>query len=606
MRPLAWFFPLTGLALLFSLTVSSAASAAGVETNRGFALNRFDPSERGSDWFVLDSLDLRGQSRPALGAVGDWAYKPLVIYNPDGTEARALVRHTIVANVGGSFNISDRFRLGLNLPLAMYQKGSSGTAGGLKYTAPKGAVGDLRVSGDIRLLGKYGDAFNSAIGASVYFPTGSRNNYTGDGNTRVQPHLLVSGDVGAFSYAGRLGYEYRPLDDRFGGKPLGSEITGGLSAGVRLADKKLLIGPELYGSTQVAHKAFQKRTTPIEGLLGFHYNAGDVRFGAGIGTGFSRGYGSPDVRTILSFEWMPAIVEDTDGDGVKDDVDACVSVRGVPTNDPKTNGCPPPPPPPPPSDRDSDGIVDAADACVDVPGVRTSDPKTNGCPPDRDGDTVYDSVDACPDLPGARTDDPKTNGCPPDKDNDGISDKDDACPDVPGVKTDDPKTNGCPPDRDKDGVLDQDDACPDQPGPKDPDPKKNGCPAARIEAGQIKILEQVKFKTGSAEITESDTILNAVAQIMKDHPELKKIRVEGHTDNKGAAAYNKNLSQKRAASVAKWLVDHGVEKTRIVSQGFGLERPLDTNATEEGRASNRRVEFHIEGSPDTAGAAPKP
>ncbi len=199
-----------------------------------------------------------------------------------------------------------------------------------------------------------------------------------------------------------------------------------------------------------------------------------------------------------------------------------------------------------------------------------------------------------------KTDDPMTNGCPPDKDKDGVYDTDDACPDVPGVKTNDPKTNGCPPDRDGDGILDMDDACPDIAGPRDGDPKKNGCPAARIEGGQIKITEQVKFKTNSAEIlSESDGILNAVAQILKDHPEIKKLEVQGHTDNKGAPAYNKSLSDRRAASVAKWLTTKGkVEKSRLSSHGFGLEQPIDTNATEEGRANNRRVEFHI--APDAA------
>ena len=77
------------------------------------------------------------------------------------------------------------------------------------------------------------------------------------------------------------------------------------------------------------------------------------------------------------------------------------------------------------------------------------------------------------------------------------------------------------------------------------------------------------------------------------HPEIGHLRVEGHTDNKGGAAYNLALSRRRAASVLKWLVEHGVEKKRIVSEGLGLSRPIDDNATEDGRRNNRRVEFHI-------------
>jgi OOP family OmpA-OmpF porin len=210
-------------------------------------------------------------------------------------------------------------------------------------------------------------------------------------------------------------------------------------------------------------------------------------------------------------------------------------------------------------------------------------------------------------VKGVKTDDPKTNGCPPpppDRDGDGIIDSEDACPDVKGVKTQDPKTNGCPPDpdRDKDGILNEVDACPDEAGKADPDPKRNGCPKAFVQAGQIKILDQVKFATGSAAIVgkDSDDVLNAVVGVLKGHSEIKKIRVEGHTDNVGGAAYNKQLSGARAASVVAWLVKHGIEKDRVSSAGFGMEKPLDDNKTEAGRRNNRRVEFHIEDD-----AAPK-
>jgi outer membrane protein OmpA-like peptidoglycan-associated protein len=219
-------------------------------------------------------------------------------------------------------------------------------------------------------------------------------------------------------------------------------------------------------------------------------------------------------------------------------------------------------------------------------------------PPDRDGDGIIDTVDACPDDAGPRTDDPTTNGCP-DRDHDGVPDKVDACPDVPGVKTDDPKTNGCPPDRDKDGILDKDDACPDVPGPPNEDPKKNGCPLAQIVSGEVKIRDQIKFRFDKWDLDPaSDPILEAVASILSAHPEIEHLRIEGHTDNKGNAGYNMLLSQRRAAAVLKWLVAHGIDKKRLASQGFGLTKPIDDNATDEGRRNNRRVEFHIvEGRP---------
>ena len=122
----------------------------------------------------------------------------------------------------------------------------------------------------------------------------------------------------------------------------------------------------------------------------------------------TRGYGAPQLRTLLSIEYVPAFEK---------------------------------------PDRDHDGIPDSEDACPDAPGVRDPDPKKNGCPPvkaplDRDGDGIIDTEDACPDDAGPRTSDPRTNGCP-DRDKDGIPDKLDACPDVPGVADPDPAKNGC-------------------------------------------------------------------------------------------------------------------------------------------------------------------
>jgi OmpA-OmpF porin, OOP family len=139
------------------------------------------------------------------------------------------------------------------------------------------------------------------------------------------------------------------------------------------------------------------------------------------------------------------------------------------------------------------------------------------------------------------------------------------------------------------------DACPDAPGPASEDPKTNGCPKAAIVNGQIKISEQVKFETGSSKILhDSDELLTAVAKIILDHQEIKRVRIEGHTDNVGKPAMNKRLSVARAESVKVWLTKHGVSGNRLGAEGFGDTRPIEDNATEVGRKNNRRVEFHIE------------
>jgi OmpA-OmpF porin, OOP family len=586
---------------IVSSVMAFEESAQAQPTATGFSANRFEPSERGSDWFASESLDLRGTVRPAVGVVADYHAPPLATF---GDPQKKIVSSMLAFHLGAALNIVGRFRLAVSLPLVASADGQTPTRqpGDTQpfYAAPSGGgLGDLRFGADVRVGGRYGDPFTVAIGMRAWAPTGSESAYTGDGKWRVATHLAFAGDISAFVYAAKIGYGYRAREAVFAGSPFGgNEAFFSVAMGLRVLDKKLVVGPEAFGRTWVDDR-FAKRTTPIEALLGAHYSILPfLRVGAGVGTGLTNAYGAPDIRGLFNLEFFAEAHDDRDGDGILDDDDACPDVKGKPSRDPAKNGCPEDGKPP--ADQDHDDVPDAEDACVDVPGVKTSDPKTNGCPPDKDGDGVYDAEDACIDVAGVKTSDPKTNGCPPDRDNDGIIDKEDACPDEPGLKTSDPKTNGCPdPDRDKDGIPNATDACPDEPGHADPDPKKNGCPKAFVRAGEIKITDQVKFKTGSAQIEnnkDSNEVLQAVYKVLSDHPEIKMVRVEGHTDNQGSAAMNKKLSGERAASVVKWLVTQGVDKARLTSQGFGLDRPIDSNKTADGRKNNRRVEFHIESS----------
>ena len=199
--------------------------------------------------------------------------------------------------------------------------------------------------------------------------------------------------------------------------------------------------------------------------------------------------------------------------------------------------------------------------------------------------------DACPSEPGAASEDPKKNGCPrPDSDKDGIFDDEDTCLNTPGIRTDDPATNGCPPpkDTDKDQIIDPEDACPEAPGPRDTDPRKNGCPAARVEQGQIKILERVEFENNSAKLRpESDRVLQAVLTVMNEHPELTKLSVEGQPQPRRRNQHRPEPTAR--GCVMKWL-------TSAASRGAArLEGPVmstpSTARPDGGRQNHRRVEF---------------
>jgi outer membrane protein OmpA-like peptidoglycan-associated protein len=107
-------------------------------------------------------------------------------------------------------------------------------------------------------------------------------------------------------------------------------------------------------------------------------------------------------------------------------------------------------------------------------------------------------------------------------------------------------------------------------------------------------MDKVQFETGKANIKpESHGLLDEVAKVLKENPQVEVISVEGHTDSTGSADFNRKLSQQRAESVAKYLSSKGVKAARLQPKGFGPDRPIADNESETGRDANRRVEFNI-------------
>ena len=103
----------------------------------------------------------------------------------------------------------------------------------------------------------------------------------------------------------------------------------------------------------------------------------------------------------------------------------------------------------------------------------------------------------------------------------------------------------------------------------------------------------ITFATDSAEISpQFYSTLNAVAIVLNEFPETL-IEVTGHTDSTGRAEYNLQLSQRRAQSVAQYLIAQGVAPNRVIARGMGQTMPIAPNDTPEGRAQNRRVEIRI-------------
>jgi outer membrane protein OmpA-like peptidoglycan-associated protein len=258
-------------------------------------------------------------------------------------------------------------------------------------------------------------------------------------------------------------------------------------------------------------------------------------------------------------------------------------------------------------------VLDADDQCVTEPAGERPDPNRRGCPiHDTDGDGVLDTDDRCIATPQGPNPDPERRGCPDgDEDSDGVRNGLDQCRTTPQGSNPDPARPGCPrSDRDGDTVFDEYDRCPDQPGAPSSDPARNGCPGlVRVQNGYIQINSPVFFATNRDRILpRSFPVLTAVSEALRGNNDIRRVSIEGHTDDVGPEARNMGLSERRAESVLRWLTEHGVAASRLEAHGFGETRPLRApaglrgRAQRDARAQNRRVDFRIvDGAGSTVG-----
>jgi len=291
-------------------------------------------------------------------------------------------------------------------------------------------------------------------------------------------------------------------------------------------------------------------------------------------------------------------IRDRDGDGIFDKVDKCPDAPEDVDGYQDDDGCPED------QDSDGDGISDSVDQCPKDPEDFDGVDDEDGCPDltkDRDGDGIADDADQCPDDPEDRDGFEDQDGCPDtDNDQDGILDAADQCPLQPEDKDAFSDEDGCPdPDNDQDRLADTVDQCPNQPEDYDGDADDDGCPdlyrTIVITKDRIELKQKVHFATAKARIlAKSYPLLNEVAMALRENGTLN-VRIEGHTDSRGKDKYNQQLSDERANSVRRYLMGQGIDGGRMTAEGLGEERPIEDNRTSDGRAANRRVEFHITG-----------
>lgn len=481
----------------------------------------------------------RGDRLLRAALVFDYTRAPLALVSRN-QDVHLVVEEQLWAHALASFAFSHRWLVALELPVLLREAGERQSFAAELAPASQGmALGDPSLSLRGRVFGQ-ADGLALGLGLAASAPL-STTEYSGSPGPLLRPFVALGHQSPTSFSAFTLGFEWRQSQTLPGILPtrIGSSLQLALASGFTLdAAHSTRLGPELALNMTIGNGArlLDPRSSVCQLLLHLQHRllGGPFEIGAAFGPTLGRAPGAADYRGLLSILFSPeepTPPPDSDADRVSDDADMCPSLRGETSEDPLMHGCPP-------------------------------------VPSDADGDGIPDTIDACPRTPGEPSITQKRHGCPeqPDRDQDSIVDPDDACPDQAGVESSDAKQRGCPP------------------------PK----PKVALEQSQIAITEQVQFETGTAVIRDdSSELLSQVVAVLQGHPELQSCEVAGHTDDTGTPELNLQLSEARARAVVGWLVAHGVDSKRLSAHGYGQTRPIADNASEEGRARNRRVEFLI-------------
>jgi large repetitive protein len=582
-----------------AVTTTGVAAAQGIIEPQDF------PAERlriGADRSAI--LDVETGAMPAAGSwdLGLWlgmADDPLTVYMDAGTGAQrvgSLVQRRVGGELAGAYAPLAWLHLGVAAPLIVSQSRDSSLSGvmGSLASLQSYGLGDLRVSPKLRL---YQGAIDVAFLPELTLPTGGSSGYRGERSVSFAPTIAISRQLGAVTIGANLGWRIRE-QTAVGNLVVDDELFARVGVGVRVTDALELDGS--LSSATAAAAAFAARRSQAEVIAGpsYHFASGLVVFAA-AGAGLDVGYATPDWRALAGIRFGKqreepreiAVDRDPDHDGLVGSADRCPSEPEDRDGFEDDDGCPD-------LDNDHDKVADTSDRCPSEPELVNGFEDADGCPDtvpavDLDGDGVAGDDDRCAneaeDLDGFQDGD----GCP-DADNDGdkLADATDACPNQAGPI----ENRGCPDgDADGDAIVDRLDNCPTEVGTA----KHHGCKAkelVQLTADGIQLVDVVYFQTDRAKVlARSYALLDNVARVIVAHPEVALIWIEGHTDDRGDAAYNVDLSQRRAETVRGYLIKKGVDAARLRAKGLGGAQPLVPNSSRKNRAANRRVELKIDG-----------
>jgi outer membrane protein OmpA-like peptidoglycan-associated protein len=597
-----------------------AAAAGTARAQRGVDDQVFKPAVDSYGIFGTERARTSKQYDFGFQFYFDFAQNPLHLKMFNGTNSpdTHVVDSTATFHLGMHMGITDRLELAFDMPMTKQSLNASGfgvpinpTTGaptgffavdaGSNVQPPEVTPGDMRWA--LKVNAWQGGPLSLGGAVIATLPFGDETEFLGASSFTVEPLAIADLSFGRLGIALNAGYRWHNskdvvLDPAVVAKnraiAMGTINAEMSTPPVLIAESDeivlsaagvLHINPYVSGALQVLHVEPINPNDSAKGMPGA--NGGDAVTDIYLGALF---HPFPDFTVSMGF--TPWVVYRTTSpfDGARsEDFGVFAGLAWAPEGEgggALMGG-----------DRDHDGVPDSQDLCPDEPEDRDGFEDADGCPdPDNDQDGIPDAQDRCPNEPEDRDGFQDADGCPdPDNDGDGIPDIQDKCPNEPEDRDGFQDEDGCPdPDNDGDGIPDAQDKCPNEPETFNGFEDADGCPDTGIGTkGTVQFTEKLLFKERSAKIEPAVAkILDEYAAKLKRNPQIKKIFIEGHTDNAGNAQFQTHISQQRADAVREYLIRKGVPTT-LQSVGYGAKRPIDTNSTKEGRAKNRRVELTV-------------
>jgi flagellar motor protein MotB len=582
------------------------AVAQPARAQRGIDAHLARPAMDGYGIFTVERAETARQWDFGFKIFTNYAGNPLRLDMYDelampmpGPRTQVVMDRQVAIHLGLHLGLTDWLQLALDFPVSAqnytpaYGKHGSfadnplvrtGFFEGAPYTnipPPDGSALDARLGLKARLFRK--GIVGMAIAAVMTIPFGDDGHFLGDTNFTFRPNVILDITRGAFTLGINVGAIVREtttvVDPRDVAlkveRPrillsVGHELTWGVGAAYRFV-RWVGVAAEMIGFAPLATSGGNRDVTG-DVLAGFQFfPRRDLILSVGGGAGYNPNAARRDeYQAFLGIAWAPA-----------DPKKSTIAGGGA--------------------DSDNDGIPDGQDLCPNEPEDKDGFDDEDGCPDlDNDQDGVPDKRDRCPNDAEDRDGFEDEDGCPEnDNDKDGIPDAQDRCPNDAEDRDGFQDEDGCPDlDNDGDGIPDEKDKCPNEPETRNGVDDDDGCPdsgGAAVPSSRVELAEVIPFESGRERPTSrGEQLLEAVATKLKANPQVRRVRIEGHTDDSERPPKKRQeLAQARALAVREILMKRGVDGDRLQAVGYGDARPIDKRSNAEARAKNRRVEFII-------------